>query len=88
MPADAFEGHAPGLTSPPGRAFAIAPNDSTDLAIATRGLMVGAAGSVAVVTTGGDTATLTNLQPGQQYAIRIQRVLATGTTATGLVGLA
>lgn len=88
MPADDFGDHAPGLTSPPARAFSITPDDGTDLALATRGLMVGGTGSVALVTTAGDTATLTGLQPGQQYAIRIRRVLATGTTATGLVGLA
>jgi hypothetical protein len=35
----------------------------------------------------GDTVTLYNVQAGAVYAVRVRHVLATGTTATGLVGL-
>lgn len=85
---DLFQSYSPGLDSPPARAFAITPDDNTDLPVATRGLMVTSAGAVSVLTVAGDTATLPGLEPGVQYAIRAQRVLATGTTAAGLVGLA
>ena len=78
----------PGLESPPSRAFAISPNDSADLAVPIRGLMVRVAGDVALTTIDGDVAVLPALQPGVQYAILASRVQATGTTATGLVGLA
>ncbi|MCG8441816.1 MAG: hypothetical protein MI723_08405 [Caulobacterales bacterium] len=88
MDTDLFSKTSPGLTSPPARAFAITPNDGVDLAVATRGLMVASAGDVALVTVGGDTVTLPGLLAGVQYAIRANRVLATGTTATGLIGLA
>ena len=83
-----FTGHEPGLESPPSRGVAITPNNGTDLSYPIRGLMVTGAGDVSVVTTDGDTVTLPSLQPGVQYAIRATRVRATGTTATGIVGLA
>ena len=41
-----------------------------------------------MVMVGGDTVTLPGLLPGVQYAVRVRRVLATATTASGLVGLA
>ncbi|MEM7740076.1 MAG: hypothetical protein AAF225_04685 [Pseudomonadota bacterium] len=83
-----FSNHQPGLESPPSRGMAISPNDGSDLSYAIRGLMVTGAGDVSVVTTGGDTVTLPGLVPGVQYAILATRVLATATTATGIVGLA
>lgn len=79
---------AASLTSPPLHAFSISPDDSADLARPTRGLMIAGGGDVALVTLGGDTAILPALLPGIQYAIRARRILASGTTATGLVGLA
>lgn len=78
----------PGLESPPSRAFAISPSDAADLAQPIRGLMVATAGDVSFTTIAGDVITLPTLQPGVQYAILASRVRATGTTATGLVGLA
>ena len=78
----------PGLESPPSRAFAITPDDGADLAQPIRGLMVADAGDVALTTLAGDVVTLPALQPGVQYAVLASRVQATGTTATGLVGLA
>ena len=83
--------HSPktsGLTSPPIHAFTITPDDAQDLPRPIRGLMVRAGGDVALVTLGGDTITLPGLLPGAQYAIRANRILAAGTTASGLVGLA
>jgi hypothetical protein len=74
--------------SPPSRAIDITPNDSDDLTFVIRGLMVAEAGNVAVETVLGDTVTLPALQPGAQYAILCRKVLAAGTTATGIVGLA
>lgn len=78
----------PGLESPPSRGAAITPADGSDLTFPIRGLMVASAGDVAVVTTGGDTVTLPALQPGVQYAVLASRVLASGTSATGIIGLA
>lgn len=78
----------PGLESPPSRGRAITPADGADLSFPIRGLMVASAGDVAVTTTGGDAVTLPALQPGVQYAVLAVRVMSTGTTAGGIVGLA
>lgn len=69
-------------------AFVITPNDSTDLSQPIRGLYVGATGNVVVIFEG-DTAnvTLTGVAGGIVHPFAIKRVLATGTTATGLVGV-
>ena len=79
---------AGGLDSPASKAFAITPNDGADLPVATRSLYVGTGGSL-VVTLVGDTAavTFTGLQAGY-HPLRVKKVAVTGSTATGLVGLA
>lgn len=84
---DPFATNATGLDSPGLHAFAITPDDSNDLAIATRGIYVGVGGDVAVITAGGETVTFKNASAGTTLPIRAARVKATGTTATNLVGL-
>jgi len=67
-------------------AAAVTPDDSNDLPISGRGIMLGSAGNVKITTTGGDTVTLvgTNTFPGV-YPICVKRVFATGTTAVSIV---
>lgn len=84
---DSFKNFARSLTSPPENAGAIVPDDAADLPQATRALYVGGAGDVVLRMLGGETVTLANLQAGALVPLRVARVLATGTTATGLVGL-
>lgn len=84
---DTFANHAAGLSSPAEQAFAITPNDAADLATATRALCVAGNGTVQVTTLGGSTATL-YLAAGVPFPVRVSRVWASGTTATGIVGLA
>lgn len=84
---DEFANHAPGLTSPATAAEPITPSDSTPLAAVTRSLYVGGAGDLRVTLVGGETVTLGGVVAGALYPLRITHVLATGTTATGLVGL-
>lgn len=67
-------------------AFAIIPNDGADLEIETRQIAVGVGGTIAVTMKSGRNATFTVIA-GQTLNIKAVRVLATGTTATGLVGL-
>lgn len=50
-------------------------------------IYIGGAGNLAVITSGGDTVTFTNLPAGAIFPVSVTKVLATGTTATGLVGL-
>lgn len=85
--ADDFDTHQPGLTSPAEAAEAITPSDSTALARVTRAIWVGGAGDLRVTLLGGMTVTLAGAAAGMVYPLRVTQVLATGTTATGLVGL-
>lgn len=62
----------------------ITPDDSTDLAKSTRGLMVGVAGDVKVTTYDGSVMTLPALVAGIIHPIAVVRVWATGTTATSI----
>jgi hypothetical protein len=63
---------------------AVTPSDSAFVDLF--GLMVGGAGTVAVVDSLGATTSVTAVA-GQTVKARIVQVKATGTTATGLVGL-
>lgn len=67
-------------------AIAVTPADATDLAYPVRGLLVAVAGTIALVTPAGTALTIT--APAGFVPIGAKRILATGTTATGIVGLA
>jgi hypothetical protein len=84
---DKFAYNGAGLESPATRWFAITPNDGADLAIKPRALYVGGAGNVAISNAEGDSAVLVAVPAGTQLSVRPDRVLNTGTTATGIVGL-
>ena len=85
---DAFESHTPGLTSPAASGSEITPNDATLLTQVSRCLYVGSAGNIRVELSSGDIVTLENVVAGAIYPLRVSRVFATGTTATGLISLA
>ncbi len=83
---DSFVGHASGLSSPLIGAFTITPSDTQDLTRDTRQLRVtGQGGALAVVWISG-AQTIEPVSAGDTLDWRIRRVLATGTTATGLRG--
>lgn len=73
-------------TAPSSRCFAITPDDDVDLVRLAPRIYVGGAGNVRLISSGGDTVTFTMLA-GSYIDVQATRVLATGTTATGLVGL-
>ena len=75
------------LDMPAVAATVIVPDDATDLAHASRAIYVGQGGAIAVRMVSGDEVTLTEVQPGMVYPLRVSRVFATGTTASGLVAL-
>jgi hypothetical protein len=85
--ADQFNTFNSALDSPGKHAFAITPNDAADLAAATRAIYVGTSGDLAVIMVGGETVTFPAVQGGTMLPIRATRVLSTGTTASGLVGV-
>lgn len=68
--------------------YPVTASDSVDLTNGpTQALFVTGAGNVAVNLAGGGTATLTGLSAGQILDVAVTRVLATGTTATGIFAL-
>lgn len=85
--ADDFKSFQPGLEAPAQSAAAITPSDSQPLANATRAIYIGGAGNLSVSMVDGSSVTLTGLVAGMIYPLRLNQVFATGTTATGLVGL-
>lgn len=70
------------------RVALITPNDGADLANDTTAISFSGAGTLAIVTVGGDSVTIPDgaLAVGAMHPIQVRRVLATGTTATGIVG--
>ena len=80
------DGYTSGLTAPLISAFSIAPSDTNDLPKVTRQLRItGQAGTLAVIWLDG-TQTVEPVAAGETLDWRIRRVLATGTTATGVRG--
>lgn len=84
---DEFESYTTSLTSPARDADVIVPNDAADLNAVTRAIYVGSAGDLQVQMASGQTVTFENVLAGVVYPIRAARVLATGTTAAGLIAL-
>jgi len=84
---DIFKNHSQNLTAPPSSAAEITPSDAVDLPFASRALYVGNAGNLKVRMLDGSIVTYANVQAGAQYPLRVDRVLATGTTATAIVAL-
>lgn len=62
---------------------AVTPSDSTVIPL-TRGLYVGASGDLAVEFANGNQYTYVGLASGITHAIKVRKVLATGTTATSI----
>lgn len=85
--ADRFQNTAPSLAGPAMHGFAVTPSDSTALAETTRALYVGTTGAVALVMASGASITLIGVPSGTILPLRASKVMATGTTATDIVGL-
>jgi len=74
-------------TDPAVRIFEITPDDTNDLAEVTSGINVATPGIVRVTTEDGSVSDVM-VHPGNAFPVRARRVWLTGTTATGLRGLA
>ena len=83
--ADEFQAQSTLLDSPARDAFAVTPNDDTDLDAVTRSVYVGGEGDLSVIMYSGAEVVF----PGAvgNVPICVRRIKATGTTATGIVGL-
>ena len=84
---DQFASFSSDLTGPITGGFDVTPNDGVDLPTLPRALMIGAGGDVAMVLKDGTSLTLQGLATGVIYPLRAARILATGTTASGIKGL-
>ena len=88
MPAiDDFAGYSPGSTGSSERVFAITPHATNELPYVTRAIRASTGGTVRFVNRYDETCDAA-FADGETRAIRAKRVLATGTTATGLEGMA
>lgn len=76
-----------------GRASAVTPSDTVDIAAVTGGsnngcvLYVGGGGNLKVLTVGGDEVTFVNIQDGSFLPVHVLRVFSTGTTSTNILAL-
>ncbi len=84
---DPFKGQSAGAESPATHAFAITPDDGTELPVLPRGVILGTGGDLSVTMQSGDPVTFRNLVEGVVYPFRVRSVQATGTTATDIVGV-
>jgi hypothetical protein len=84
---DRFENSSASLDGPAAHGFAVTPSDSTGLSEVTRALYVGTGGDVAAVLQSGASLVFVAVQQGTVLPVRAARILATGTTATDIVGL-
>ena len=83
---DMFEDRSSGLESPGYDAASVVPSDSTDLTITSRAIYVGTSGDLRVTTASGSVVTFSNVPEGI-LPMRVSRVHASGTTATGIVAI-
>lgn len=75
--------------APASYAFVITPNNTTDLEQVTRAIYVGGDGNIAMRLANNDThVDFIGVKAGTILPVRANRVRATDTTATGLIGLA
>ena len=71
-----------------GYSFAsVTPDDNADLPTLQAALYVGTSGDVTVVDGEGNEVTFQNVRDGSWMPIRVNRVKATGTNATGIVAV-
>lgn len=87
--ADKFENHAMPLTGPATHARSLTASDTLDLSDIPRWLTVETGGTLSVDMLDNDAADNPVTVPandGQVVFVRVSRIYATGTTATGIVG--
>jgi len=65
--------------------YAVTPDDNTDLPIPTRAVTLAVGGTLKVHKLSGAVETLT--LPAGQHSLRVRRICAAGTTATGITAL-
>ncbi len=87
MAQDSFQYMGKSLESPADNAVAVTPSDGADLTNTSRALFIGTSGNITVYMKDQSTAVLFTNVPVGVLPIRVDRVLSTGTTASGIVAL-
>lgn len=87
MATDPYAWSSSDPASPARDAVAITPSDSTNLTNMAKSLYIGGAGNVSLITAKGTTVSFVGLPAGSLIPVQVSRVMATGTTATNIVGL-
>ena len=80
---DTYDSHTASITAPPSHALVVTPSDTEDLPFVSRALYVGGAGDLRVLTQGGQDITYKGLSGTK--ILRVERIFATGTTATDII---
>ena len=84
--ADPFRNREPSLNGPARDALPVTPSDAQDLSVTALALYVETGGTLSVITAAGQTRTL--VVPDFTFLpVRIRRVRASGTTASGIHAL-
>lgn len=87
--ADRFSRYYTDLNSPAVHPEPVTPSDDTDLNYVSRAIYIATTGNLNVIMTGYDgndiTVLISNLAAGVVHPLRVKRVLATNTTATGII---
>lgn len=84
---DRFSTRAPSFSAPAAHGFAITADDESDLEETTRALYIGNGGTLTASLASGAVVTFESLASGTLLPIRASRVLATGTSASAIIGL-
>ncbi len=89
MTKDNFKDFVDTPAAPAETCFPIVPDNQQELAVATKALFVGTGGDLALVPIRGTNPVIfRNVPSGSILDVRVRVVMATGTTATDIVGLA
>ncbi|MEE9453796.1 MAG: hypothetical protein V3V13_05360 [Paracoccaceae bacterium] len=87
MAIDTYKNTMGGLESPAREAMSVTPNDTVDLTHTSRAVYVGVSGDIAVHMADETTAVIFKSVPVGILPVRLDRILATGTSASDLVTL-
>lgn len=88
MISDGFKQFSDSPSAPARQAFAISPHDSEELSPLPKALFVAGAGSLTLCAADSSADVSLSVGAGQILPIRARFIRATGTTASGIVGLA
>ncbi len=87
MAIDTYKNTMGGLESPAREAMSVTPNDAVDITHTSRAIYVGVSGDITVHMADETTAVVFKSVPAGILPVRVDRILATGTSASDLVAL-